>query len=331
MATSLISKKLHIVDPLSVAIQTIDQEIQGLHDLKGLLSSTFAQVINLILRSKGRLIISGMGKSGHIAKKMAATLASTGQPSFFVHPGEAAHGDLGMISSGDVLLLISNSGESQELFALLNYAKRFSIPVIGMTKNEKSTLGTLANYCLLLPKTKEACPNGLAPTTSTTATLALGDALAVSLLTHRGFSNHDFQTFHPGGKLGQQLKPVKNFMHKGKKLPVICESTKMSEALIQMSSFGFGVLGLTDDQGALSGVLTDGDLRRHMGNDFLNKKAGDVMTPDPITITDSTVMSEALAIMEAKTITSLFITDTKESLKPTGFIHIHDCLRAGVA
>ena len=261
------------------------------------LVDTLYQISQLILKSKGRIIISGMGKSGHIGRKMAATFSSTGQPSMFIHPGEASHGDLGMVTKDDVLFLISNSGETNELHDLMHYATRAQIPMIALSGNKASTLNKLANYSLYIPKLKEACPMGLAPTTSTTVMIALGDAIAIMLLTFRGFTNKDFHQFHPGGKLGQQLQKVSQIMHK-KKLPLIGLETGMDEALIQMTKGGFGCAGVVDDKGFFVGVITDGDLRRHMGEGFLLKTAADVMTKDPKTISEDLLAVEALNFME---------------------------------
>ena len=274
-----------------------------------------------------QLIVSGMGKSGLIGRKIAATLASTGQPSLFIHPGEASHGDLGMITKSDTLLLLSNSGETKELHDIMHYAARYHIPFIGMSSKKGSTLDKLSTVGIALPDVPEACPMGLAPTTSTTLMMALCDALAVTLLTWRGFTNKNFKQFHPGGKLGAQLLKVEEKMHK-MKLPLVSEDTLMSEGLLQMTSGGFGCAGVLDDQKNLIGIVTDGDLRRHMESDLLAQKASTVMTKSPKTIEKDMLMAEALNIMETHKITALFVVENK---KPIGVLHIHDFLRLGVA
>jgi arabinose-5-phosphate isomerase len=284
----------------------------------------FSDAIDLILQSKGRVIVSGMGKSGHIARKIAATFASTGTPAYFVHPAEASHGDLGMVTHDDVVLMLSNSGETPELAALIAHAKRLNIPLIGVASNPESTLLKSATVALVLPKAEEACPNGLAPTTSTTLTLALGDALAVALMEVRNFKPEHFQQFHPGGKLGKQLLYVRDLMHKNEEaLPFVHIDASMQEAILEMTQKGFGITGVKDDDGYLFGVITDGDLRRNMEG-LLSKKVVDVATRKPKLIQVTALAQEAVKIMEDSSITCLFVVDKG---KPVGLLHIHDLLR----
>jgi len=297
---------------------------ESLHDV---LRKPIEDAADVMFNTQGRVIVSGMGKSGLIGRKIAATLASTGQPSLFIHPGEASHGDLGMITKSDTLLLLSNSGETKELHDIMHYAARYHIPFIGMSSKKGSTLDKLSTVGIALPDVPEACPMGLAPTTSTTLMMALCDALAVTLLTWRGFTNKNFKQFHPGGKLGAQLLKVEEKMHK-MKLPLVSEDTLMSEGLLQMTSGGFGCAGVLDDQKNLIGIVTDGDLRRHMESDLLAQKASTVMTKSPKTIEKDMLMAEALNIMETHKITALFVVENK---KPIGVLHIHDFLRLGVA
>jgi arabinose-5-phosphate isomerase len=309
--------------------QVILEEATALTQLAHGLNESFAHAIELIERTQGRLIVSGLGKSGHVGRKIAATFASTGQPSYFVHAGEANHGDLGMITKGDTLLLISYSGEAQELTAVIDYAHRFSISIICITGKGQSTLARLSQVALILPEVQEACPNGLAPTTSSTLTLALGDALAVALLKSRGFSKSDFKIFHPGGNLGQQLRKISDFMHMGLKLPLASPFEKMSTCLVTMTAGGFGTLGIVDPNQRLLGIITDGDLRRHMSCDLLEKSADEVMTRTPVTVEANQLMSDALALFEEKAITSVFVVDGNERV--VGLLHIHDCLRRSAA
>ncbi|MBY0281155.1 MAG: KpsF/GutQ family sugar-phosphate isomerase [Alphaproteobacteria bacterium] len=304
-------------------------EAAALRQLAETLNETFDEAIEMIRAAKGHLIVSGVGKSGHVGKKIAATFASTGQPSFFVHAAEAGHGDLGMVTKEDILLLISYSGEAKELHAIIDYAHRFSIPIISICGKQDSTLARLTNLSLVLPDVGEACPMGLAPTNSTTLTMALGDALAVALLDSRGFSKHDFKVFHPGGNLGQQLKQVSDFMHKGEKVPLVTENTPMGECLVKMTYHGFGCVGVLNKDEKLVGIITDGDLRRHMSSRMLEQTASAVMTKNPVTIERDSLMADAMAIFEKKSITSLFILD--ENKKVLGLLHIHDCLRNSVA
>jgi arabinose-5-phosphate isomerase len=277
---------------------------------------------------QGRAVVTGMGKSGHIAHKIAATMASTGTPAFFVHPGEASHGDLGMITSGDVVIALSFSGETAELADLVAYTKRFDIPLVGITGSGASALAEAASVALVLPDLNEACPMGLAPTTSTTAMLALGDALAVAMLERKGFSPDDFQIFHPGGKLGDQLKKVADIMHTGDELPLVPDNMLMSEAILIMTARSYGCLGVVEGDGALQGIITDGDLRRHMSPELMTRLTGQVMTTGSTSIRPEALVNEALRTMNTKFITTLFVVQNE---RPIGIIHIHDCLRAGVA
>ncbi len=313
--------------------EVIKIEATALGALAGTLGPDFARALGVILRARGRVIVSGMGKSGHVGRKIAATFASTGTPAMFVHPAESSHGDLGMITAADVVLLLSNSGETPELADMLAYAKRFQIPIIGICGRAESTLTRQATVALLLPPEPEACSVGLAPTTSTTMTLALGDAMAVALMKHRAFTPEDFRDFHPGGKLGARLATVGQLMHKGDELPLIGLGTPMAEALIEITHKGFGVAGVLDGEGALVGVITDGDLRRHMDG-LLDRVAREVMTADPLTIAAGALASEALGIMNARKITTLFVVADGAvpgaPNPPAGILHVHDCLRAGI-
>ena len=315
---------------INVAKRVITQEIEGLEALKGALDK-FPEMVEKIYETihsgKGRVILSGMGKSGHIANKIAATLASTGTPAFFVHPGEASHGDMGMITKNDVVILLSNSGETAELKDIIAYCKRFGIYLIGWARRASSALVDAANTAIVLPETPEA--NAInAPTTSTTMMLALGDCLAVALLERSGFVAEDFKTLHPGGKLGAQFMLIQDIMHKDGELPLADADEKMSDVIYKITGKKFGCAGVINKDGTLAGIITDGDIRRHMDAKFLDKKAAEVMTKDPATVRPRALAAEALNIMEEKRITSLFITDNK---KPVGIIHIHDLLSAGVS
>jgi arabinose-5-phosphate isomerase len=297
-------------------------------DLDGPLGRAFGEAIRLIKAASGRVAVTGMGKSGHIARKIAATLASTGTPAFFVHPAEAGHGDLGMIGRDDVIIMISNSGETAELRAILDYAKRFDVKIIGLTSRADSTLGGHSDVLLCLPDAREACPIGMAPTTSTLLQLAMGDALALALLEERGFNAAQFKTFHPGGLLGAALTHVKTFMHKQPRLPRVAPETPMAEALVIMTQKSFGCLGVVDEGGRLIGILTDGDLRRHMSRDLIDLATAEVMTRTPHTIGPETLASEALEHLNSSNITSLFVVDGEG--RPVGLVHVHDLLRQGV-
>lgn len=312
------------------AIRTIDSEIKTIEELKHSLDAdSLTKALDYMQNSKGRIIITGMGKSGHIGKKIAASLASTGTPSFFVHPAEASHGDLGMITEDDVVIAISNSGESRELIDILNYCKRFGITLISITKNPNSSLGKAGDIVLTLPDNGEACPLGLAPTSSTTATLVLGDILTIGMLERNGFSKEDFNERHPGGKLGAILKRVSDLMHTGQEMPLLDENANMQAVLLEMTSKRLGCVGFINAKtGDLTGILTDGDLRRCLSAQILSKKAIDLMTKNPKTISPNAMTAEALKIMHDKKITNLFVV---ENNKPVGVIHIHDLLNNGVA
>ena len=314
------------------ALRTLDAEASGVAALAAALENglgaPFTAAVDLIRNAKGRLIVTGLGKSGHIGKKMAASFASTGTPAFFVHAAEASHGDLGMITSDDVILALSWSGETAELKNLITYSRRFRIGLIAVTSEATSTLGAAADIALTLPKAREACPHNLAPTTSSLMQLALGDALMVALLESRGFTALDFSTLHPSGKLGAMLKFVRDLMHKDTAVPVRPLGTKMSEALVEMTSKGFGCVGIVDSRGDIVGIVTDGDLRRHMRPDLMTASVDDVMTKNPKTIRPDLLASEALEILNSSKITALIVTEGKT---PVGIVHLHDILRAGVA
>lgn len=317
---------------LQSALRTLDTEASGVTALaaalQGGLGAAFTRAIDLMLHARGRVIITGLGKSGHIGRKIAATFASTGTPAFFVHAAEASHGDLGMITAEDIVLAISWSGEQPEMKNLITYAKRFRISLIAMTAESESTLAQAADIALTLPKAREACPHNLAPTTSSVLQLALGDALAIALLEGRGFTSVDFSVLHPGGKLGAMLKYVRDLMHTGAAIPLKPLGTKMSDALVEMSSKGFGCVGIVDDHGHLAGIVTDGDLRRHMRPDLMTARVDEVMTKNPKTIGAKLLAGEALDILNTSKITALIVTDGR---KPVGILHLHDLLRAGVA
>jgi len=331
---TIVTLDADVQNSLQSARRVLETEAAALTALAASLGVSFHEAIEMISAAEGRVIVTGMGKSGHVGSKIAATLASTGTPSFFVHPAEASHGDMGMIVRGDVVLALSNSGESKELLDVIEYTRRFAIPLIGVTSNPLSTLGSKSDVTLLLPGCPEACPNGLAPTTSTTMTLALGDALAITLLERKGFSAKDFKVFHPGGKLGQQLMRVSEIMHTGDKLPVIHENATMAEAIDVINQKGFGCVALTAADGTLAGLITDGDLRRHLGDGLLQKTAKDIMTRSPKTATPDMLVAEAMALMNDiknsyRKITCLIVLDADN--KPAGLLHLHDCLRAGFA
>jgi arabinose-5-phosphate isomerase len=319
------NKKNHILEAASV----IRQEANSLELLAQSLDNSFNQAVEAILAITGRVAVTGMGKSGHIARKVAATLSSTGTPAFFIHPAEAGHGDLGMLAPGqDLLIAYSNSGQTAELDTLLQYCARFRIQILGITKDPHSLLGRHADFLILLPDLLEACPLGCAPTTSTTMMLALGDALALSLLGARGFTLEDFHQYHPGGKLGSRLTSVEDLMHLGEEMPLASPQDSMTEALFVMTSKRLGCLGLVDD-GKLVGMITDGDLRRHMGPHLLKAKCAQIMTKNPTFFQPETMAAKALAIMQAKSITNAFVLSPEK--KPLGVIHIHDLLAAGVS
>ena len=304
--------------------QVIDIEIKALNLLKNYISKDFVKVVNLLLKNKGKIIVSGIGKSGHIASKIASTLSSVGSPSFYIHPSEANHGDLGMLEKKDVVILISNSGETSELINLILYCKKLGIPIISITSELNSTLSRESNLNLLIPKNIEACPLELAPTSSTTCTLALGDALAVTLLKKKKFTESDFRELHPGGKLGQMLSEVKDVMKINLDIPLIVESKKMSYAILEMTSKGEGCVGVVSKKNELIGIITDGDIRRNMNPKLLDKNVKEIMTRKPKTLSPNTLISKALKIMNEESITNIFITKQK---KPIGIIHMHDILK----
>jgi len=314
------------------ALRTLDTEREGIAALSAAmcdgLGTAFASAVDAIRAVRGRVIVTGMGKSGHVGRKIAATLASTGTPAFFVHAADASHGDLGMITSDDVMLALSWSGETEELTDLITYSRRFRITLIAITVNADSTLGKAADIVLALPPAREACPHNLAPTTSSLMQLALGDALAMALLESRGFTAVDFSVFHPRGKLGAMLQFVRDVMHPGAAVPLIRRGAPMSEAIVEMSAKGFGCVAIIDGDGGLSGVITDGDLRRHMRADLLRLPVDDVMTASPKTVKADQLASEALELINSSKITALIVVDAD---KPVGIVHFHDLLRAGVA
>lgn len=313
---------------MSVAQRVLQTEGEALIAFSKSLPEDLPEAVALILASPGRVIVSGMGKSGHIGRKLAATLASTGTPSFFVHPAEASHGDLGMVTPQDICILISNSGETSELGDIIAHCARFSVPVIGISKRLDSTLMRAARFRFLLPDLPEACSIGMAPTTSTTLSLALGDALAVALMEARSFQPENFRVYHPGGKLGARLATAEQLMHKAAELPLVAENQPMEEVILTMTARGFGVAGVVDAGGVMSGVISDGDLRRHMTG-LMGCRANEVATANPVTIRPGTLAAEALAIMSQRKIGALFIID--DAGIPIGILNVHDCLRAGVA
>lgn len=315
-------------DLIETAKNVLRLEIEGLQALSSSLDGTFLAALDLLGAMKGRAVITGMGKSGHVGRKIAATLASTGTPAMYVHPGEASHGDLGMITRDDLVIALTNSGETTELADIVAYSRRFGIPLIGITGKAGSTLAKAADVALVLPQLTEACAITAAPTTSTTMMLALGDALAVAMLELKGFSLDDFQVFHPGGKLGRRLLKVDDIMHAGDAVPLIGNLDRMSDAILKMTAKSFGCLGVVGDDGKLQGIITDGDLRRHMTDNLLEQMTGDIMTVGARTIASGTLASEALQVMNTMAITTLFVMDGDI---PVGIVHIHDCLRAGVA
>ena len=292
------------------------------------LAEPFAQAVEILAGIAGRVIVTGVGKSGHIGSKLAATLASTGTPAFFVHPAEANHGDLGMIARDDVIIAMSWSGETVELKGIIAYSRRFSIPLIAITAGETSALGREADVRLLLPRSPEACPHGLAPTTSALLQLVIGDALAVALLEARGFTPDHFRTFHPGGQLGANLTKIREIMHVGDKLPVVTTGTGMREAILELSGKGFGCVAIVDADGRLTGIITDGDIRRQIGNDLLSMSVDQVMTRGPKTVGPETLVAKALQTLNASAITALMV---EEDGRPVGLVHLHDLLRIGAA
>lgn len=321
---------------IEVGRRVLMMEANGLAALAAGLDASFSKALDILMNvsragSHFRVIVSGMGKSGHVARKIAATMASTGTPAFFVHPAEASHGDLGMVTNGDVLLCLSNSGDVPEMADLIAHAKRFAIPLIGMTSKAKSALGQASDVVLLVPRVEEACPMGLAPTTSTTMMLALGDALAVGLMERKGFTRDHYRVFHPGGRLGKQLIKVKDLMHTGDQMPLVASGTGMREALVTMAGRSFGSIGIIGktgrDKGKLIGIITDGDLRRHIEGDLLAQRVDAVMTRKPITIKEDSLAVEALREMNSRRVTAFFVVTAG---RPVGILHMHDCVRAGI-
>jgi arabinose-5-phosphate isomerase len=322
--------------PVLSALRTFEVARQGLSAVEAALASdahdglgaAFAKAVEAMARAPGRVIVSGMGKSGHVARKIASSLASTGRPASFVHPAEASHGDLGMVQNGDVVLAISWSGETAELAAIIAYTRRFRIPLIALTSEPDSTLGREADIRLVLPRTPEACPHGLAPTTSTTMQLVLGDALAIALLESKGFTALDFSVFHPGGKLGAKLTLVRDVMHKDERIPRVSVEAKMSSAVVEISCKRFGCVGVFDAEQRLVGIITDGDMRRHMQPDLMDRPVAEVMTRSPITIEPDALVAEALATLDQK-ITVLLVVEGDRTV--VGIVHLHDLLRLGAA
>jgi arabinose-5-phosphate isomerase len=313
-------------------LRTLESEVGGVSALaaamQGSMGAAFVAAVEMIRGVDGRVVVSGMGKSGHVGRKIAATLSSTGTPALFVHPAEASHGDLGMVTADDVIMTLSWSGETVELKNLIDYSRRFRIGLIAVTAVPESTLGQAADVVLHLPQAREACPHNLAPTTSSLMQLALGDALAIALLESRGFTALDFRALHPGGRLGAALTFVRDIMHTSSAMPTAALGTRMSDAIVEMSAKGFGCVGIVDATGALVGIVTDGDLRRHMRRDLLDATVDRVMTKRPITVRSDRLASEVLEILNSSKITALFVVDDK---KPVGIVHLHDLLRAGVA
>ncbi len=316
-----------MTDPLTIARDVLSQEIKGLEALRSAIGEDFANAVAILNSVTGRVVVTGMGKSGHVARKIAATLSSTGTPAMFVHPAEASHGDLGMISADDVILALSKSGETAELGDLLAHAARFSIPIVAITAKAQSTLAKASVAALVLPDAEEACGQTFAPTTSTTMMIALGDAIAVALLREHGFTAGDFQGFHPGGRLGAALRRASDLMHGVEALPLAPESTPMIEVVSIITNGGFGCVGVVDDSGLLSGIITDGDIRRHFEKNAQHKTARDVMTKAPRTANPDTLAGDLLAHMSRSKITAIFVVENE---RPVGIVHVHDCLSVGV-
>ena len=312
---------------LNAGRRVLDMEAAGLTALSRALDGRFVQAVDLLAAVAGRVIVTGMGKSGHVARKIAATLAGTGTPAFFVHPGEASHGDLGMIAPSDVVLALSNSGKTSELTDIIVYTRRFRIPLICVTGRADSLLAEQADLTLLLPAAQEACPLGLAPTTSTTMMLALGDAIAVAVLNRKGFSEQEFQMLHPGGALGKRLLRVIDIMHSGRELPLCAPGSPMGEAVRAMTKGGLGCVGVCGTDGRLVGIITDGDLRRNLAEGLLHRTAGEIMSGEPKTIRAQALAAEAMGLMNSRAITCLFVM---EDDRPIGLLHMHDCLRAAI-
>ena len=312
---------------LAAARQAVTHEARALDDLAAALDDSFVAAVDTLFNAKGRVIVTGIGKSGHIARKIAATFASTGTPAHFVHPAEASHGDLGMVTRDDVVLAISYSGEAPELSDIIAFSGRFDIPLIALSGRAESTLARQSDIALILPPATEACPTGVVPTTSTTMTLAMGDALAIALMDQRSFTAEHFREYHPGGKLGARLSRVRDLMHDD--TPLVTEATAMPDALVAMTGSGYGMVGVTDAQGRLTGIVTDGDLRRHMAG-LMEARVTDVMTPNPKTIGPDQLAAEALAEMNRNNITCLLVVDPNTDRQAVGIIRVHDCMRAGL-
>ncbi|AZO66570.1 KpsF/GutQ family sugar-phosphate isomerase [Mesorhizobium mediterraneum] len=325
-------KRLDGQASIASALRTVATEQAGVAALAAALENglaePFARAVDMVSQIEGRVIVTGVGKSGHIGSKLAATLASTGTPAFFVHPAEANHGDLGMIARDDAIIAMSWSGESLELKGIIAYSRRFSIPLIAVTAGERSALAREADVVLLLPRASEACPHGLAPTTSTLLQLVIGDALAIALLEARGFTPDHFRTFHPGGQLGANLTQIRDIMHVGDRLPLVPSGTGMREAILELSRKGFGCVAITAEDGALIGIITDGDIRRHIGSNLLAMSVDQVMTKEPKTAGPDTLVATALQTINNSAITSLMVVEGK---RPVGLVHLHDLLRIGAA
>ncbi len=326
------ARKPRIAPDISPAVRALRIEAAGLlaleHSLQGEMEEPFDRACGLMQAARGRIIVTGMGKSGHIGAKIAATLASTGTPAFFVHPAEASHGDLGMIAPEDVIIALSWSGETAELRSIVFYSRRFRVPLIAITSRADSTLARSADVALVLPRVEEACPHGLAPTSSTLIQLALGDVLAIALLENRGFTADDFLKFHPGGSLGANLAHVRDVMHRGDRLPLAPVGMEMNEALMLITQKGFGCLGVINPRGHLVGIITDGDLRRHLSNDLFSRRVEEVMTPDPKTIAPDALVASALEMLQSAAIMALMVVEDR---KPVGIVHMHDLLKIGAA
>lgn len=314
---------------LTEGVRVLNNECEGLKALSAGLGPDFVSAVDLLLKIEGRVAVTGMGKSGHVGRKVAATLASTGTPAYFIHPAEATHGDLGMLSKKDALLAFSNSGETTEMNGILAFCARHGLAVIGVTKREDSFLARQSTVPLILPDIPEACPFGSAPTTSTTMMMALGDSLALCLLKAKGFTHEQFHQYHPGGSLGRRLLSVREIMHQGDEMPLVAPEIPMPEVLYAISGKSLGCTGVVDSHnGTLLGIITDGDLRRHMTSNFLTLSARDIMTENPVTIGPDTLAAQALGLMQSRSITAVFVVD--EKLRPLGLVHVHDCLRAGI-
>ena len=316
---------------VEAARRVLDCAREAIEALGGSLNGNFSRAVDVILGAEGRVIVSGMGKSGHVARKFAATLASTGTPAHFVHPAEASHGDLGVVTRADALVILSNSGETAELSDLITFAKRFSVPLIGIAAREDSALLRSADVALLLPRTREACPMGLAPTTSTTLMLVLGDALAIALMERRGFTPDQYRELHPGGSLGKSLIRVGDIMHGGDELPLVAEKTRLRDALQVMTEKRFGCVGVVNARGGLVGIFTDGDLRRSVERMTPDSKIAELMTRFPKSVAPSDLAAQAVAVMNRHNINVLFAIEPSDKTKrPIGILHLHDCLRAGL-